>query len=54
MTIRTKRQAWKQRVNSDPRVTDFDRHLTLAVAGIDWREIVFRQTNGEVFLHLQP
>lgn len=54
MGYRARRCAWASRVISDARLTDFDRQLALAVAGIDRREIVFCQMDGELFFESRP
>ena len=54
MGNRAKRRAWASRVLSDAHLTDFDRQLTLAVAGIDGRGIVFCQMDGEFFIESRP
>ncbi len=54
MTIRAKRHAWARRILSDTRLTGFDRHLALAVAGTDRCGIVFCQADGEFFFEARP
>jgi hypothetical protein len=54
MGNRARRRAWAHRQLSNTRLTEFDRQLALAVAGIDRRGIVFCQMDGEFFFEPRP
>jgi hypothetical protein len=54
MGNRAKRRAWARRVASDPRLTDFHRHLALTIAEMDRRGFTFCELDGELFFEPKP
>ena len=49
MGNRANRRAWMARVQSDPRLSDLDRQVALAVAEMDRRGFTLCQDHGEFF-----
>ncbi len=44
-----KRRAWAMQVRSDPRLSEFDRQVALAVAEMDRRGFTLCEQNGDFF-----
>jgi len=54
MGNKAKRRAWINRAMSDPRMTDFHRHLAMTIAEMDRRGFNFYELCGEIFFEPKP
>ncbi len=49
MGNRAKRRAWTARVSTDPRLSEFDRQVALAIAEADKRGFTLYEQDGEFY-----
>ncbi len=49
MGNRAKRRAWEARVRTDPRLSEFDKNVALAVADMDRRGFVLCERGDDLF-----